>query len=382
MDYDYAILGAGASGLLLAEALLEHPDLNGARVLILEKDNKVLNDRTWCFWEEGDGAFDQLLAWKWERIHVAGPGWSLDKPMNPFTYKMIRSARFYESYRSRLSEYDNLDWEQAEVRDFEEKDGGVEIRTDKTVYTSQYAFSSIPGKPVFKGSPKYPLIQQHFLGWFLETDAPVFDAARVTFMDFSIPQKGNTRFMYILPTAENKALVEYTLFSAQPLPREEYETALKEYMQEQFPGVGYRIEEEEAGNIPMTCYPFWEATTEWIMPIGISGGWAKPSSGYTFARSAREARRLANWLTTGRPLMEFKSRDRFWFYDLLLLDVLYRENQIGSKIFLSLFRKRPIPSILRFLDEQTNLVQEVSMMSAPRSWPFIQALLGRLRKGF
>ena len=44
----------------------------------------------------------------------------------------------------------------------------------------------------------------------------------VEFMNFDIPQIGNTRFMYLLPFSPTKALVEYTLFSKDLLEKEEY----------------------------------------------------------------------------------------------------------------------------------------------------------------
>ena len=44
-------------------------------------------------------------------------------------------------------------------------------------------------------------------------------------MDFSVPQKGNTRFMYVLPISATEALVEYTLFSEHLLEKTAYEEA-------------------------------------------------------------------------------------------------------------------------------------------------------------
>ena len=79
---------------------------------------------------------------------------------------------------------------------------------------------------------EYPVLQQHFVGWFVQTKEPVFTAEKPTFMDFSVAQKGNTRFMYVLPTSATEALVEYTLFSANLLPKAEYETAIKDYLQQ------------------------------------------------------------------------------------------------------------------------------------------------------
>ena len=51
-------------------------------------------------------------------------------------------------------------------------------------------------------------------------------------MDFDLPQKQETRFMYLLPFSPNEALVEYTLFSKDLLEDEEYETAINDYLKE------------------------------------------------------------------------------------------------------------------------------------------------------
>ena len=73
---------------------------------------------------------------------------------------------------------------------------------------------------------KYPLLQQHFIGWKIKTSEPAFTADKATFMDFSVAQKGNTRFMYVLPFSKTEALIEYTLFSKDLLPEKEYEECL------------------------------------------------------------------------------------------------------------------------------------------------------------
>jgi lycopene beta-cyclase len=74
-------------------------------------------------------------------------------------------------------------------------------------------------------------------------------------MDFQL-RKGNTRFMYVLPTSPTEALLEYTLFSHDLLAKAEYETAIKEYIAQ----LNYQLlhNRKEQGSIPMTCYPFWK----------------------------------------------------------------------------------------------------------------------------
>ena len=53
--YDYIICGAGASGLILASSMLDDKYFSNKKILLIEKENKNLNDRTWSFWEEKNG---------------------------------------------------------------------------------------------------------------------------------------------------------------------------------------------------------------------------------------------------------------------------------------------------------------------------------------
>ena len=47
--YDYIIAGAGLAGLMLALEMSKS-SLKNKKVLLVDKDPKNTNDRTWCFW--------------------------------------------------------------------------------------------------------------------------------------------------------------------------------------------------------------------------------------------------------------------------------------------------------------------------------------------
>ncbi len=80
--------------------------------------------------------------------------------------------------------------------------------------------------------------------------------ACATLFDFGTPQKNDLRFFYVLPFSKTQALVEYTIFSSQLLPEEEYEAALREYIHDRLGVISYQIHSEEYASIPMTDYPF------------------------------------------------------------------------------------------------------------------------------
>ena len=67
-NYDYIITGSGASGLMLAYRMAKDSFFDNASILIIDKEKKTSNDRTWCFWENGEGEWDELLHKSWDKI--------------------------------------------------------------------------------------------------------------------------------------------------------------------------------------------------------------------------------------------------------------------------------------------------------------------------
>jgi lycopene beta-cyclase len=197
-------------------------------------------------------------------------------------------------------------------------------------------------------------------------------------MDFSLEQKGNTRFMYVLPFSRTEALVEYTLFSSTPLPESEYEKAITDYMHTHFNYTNYTVLGKEKGSIPMTCNDFNHVNSTKVFYIGTAGGWSKPSTGFTFRNTTKKSKLLIEFLKTHKPLSQFNKRNRFWYYDLLLLNILYRENHLGQSIFESLFKKRSPQLVFKFLDEETTLYEDIRIMMAPKPIPFVKSFIRHL----
>jgi lycopene beta-cyclase len=221
------------------------------------------------------------------------------------------------------------------------------------------------------------LVQQHFIGWFIKSKEAVFTEDCPTFMDFSVAQKGNTRFMYVLPVSETEALLEYTLFSKELLSKEEYENEIQNYIQK-LEISNYKILEKEAGNIPMTCYPFWKQNTRNVLNIGTAGGWTKASTGYTFRNSDKKSSELVSFLETQTDFRKFHKKTKFWWYDLLLLDILDQKNETGAAIFSALFRKGNPQLIFKFLDEETSFWEDLQVIWKCPKGIFIEALLRRI----
>ena len=69
--YDYIITGAGAAGLMLAYRLAKDSFFDQKSILILDPIKRSTDDRTWAFWEDGEGEWDGLVSKSWDSIIFA-----------------------------------------------------------------------------------------------------------------------------------------------------------------------------------------------------------------------------------------------------------------------------------------------------------------------
>ena len=372
-EFDYIIVGGGASGLLLADALGSDPSFREKRIALFERERNKGNDRTWCFWETGPGRFDPILCKAWDHVWFRGPDFERKLSLHPFRYKMLRGADFYREYHRRLREYPQVELFFEEVRDIQSDADSAVVVTDAGRYTADRVFSSVSFQPAESLMRPYPVLQQHFIGWFIRAEEPVFDPLAPTFMDFSIPQQCNTRFMYVIPLSETHGLVEYTLFSESLLQTREYESAIASYIRNDLGCSAYEIVEREQGSIPMTVNDFAAADRGRLVHIGIAGGWAKPSTGYTFWNATQLVPKLVEALKKGESLRMAK-KNKYWYFDRLFLDVLALENGEGSRVFNGMFRNLDPELIFRFLQERTSLAEDVRIIRACPTGMFLRAL--------
>ncbi|MDP4989315.1 MAG: lycopene cyclase family protein, partial [Polaribacter sp.] len=129
---------------------------------------------------------------------------------------------------------------------------------------------------------------------------------------------------------------------------------------------------------PMTCYHFWENNSQNIIHIGTAGGWSKPSTGFTFKNTTKKTSQLIDHLKENKPLQSFHKINKFWFYDLLLLDILREKNYLGATLFGQLFKRTSVEKILKFLDEETSFTEDLSIMLKMPPANFIRAIFKRI----
>lgn len=375
-QFDYIIAGAGAAGLTLAYALMVRKDTKKT-VLLLDRDKKDQNDRTWCFWEKEENLFEELVYKSWTRAKFSGPGFKKSFDISPYRYKMIRGVDFYDFMKDQLSRDSRVTWLTEEVKGISPE--GI-VKTVSGTYQASLVFDSrFEYQSLIK--EKSNTLLQHFKGYVIETQDHCFDMEELTYMDFNVDQEGDCRFGYVLPFNTNKALVEYTIFNKQLLDKNSYKTRLEKYIK----SIGikhYEILEEEYGIIPMTDFPFRMRESEKIINIGINGGFAKASTGYTFLRGQKILKKMAENLIYGKdPLKNLPyQKGRFRKYDATLLSVLGSNKYTGDQLFTPMFKKNGATAFFKFLDEETSLNEDLKIMSSTPLLDFGAAFIKSLLK--
>ncbi len=377
-DYDYIISGAGCSGISLLLRILQEPMLRNKTILIIDNDTKELNDRTWCFWETGYGFLENLVLHRWNNLTLYTDKTKLPLAIAPYAYKMIRGIDMYNYSRNVTLKRTKIVWHKANITAIGNTEDRAFVIAEGIEYTAQYVFNSIlfeEEKKSFEKANCYKLLQ-HFKGWVIETKEPIFNSDEATFMDFRVSQDKGAAFVYVLPTSPTKALVEYTFFNEQLLDKNAYDSLLKEYLSTYLKQTDYMILETEYGVIPMTNYHFKNHEGN-VINIGTAGGWTKASSGFTFQFIQKNAKTIADSLVAEESPVIKKGflQKRYSLYDATLLNVLANKKMEARDVFYKLFSKQKATSILRFLDNESNLIEDLKILSSVPTAIFLPAAL-------
>ena len=370
-SFDYAIIGTGAAGFHLAIRFAEDPFFQNKKILILEKDTKNTDDRTWSFWEKGATQWDGLAEKKWDKARFYGVKDCFNISLEPYRYKTIRSSKFYGHAKEIIDSSDRFTMVHDEVLEIDNH----LIKTKDGAYQSQHIFDSRISKVFFEKKKEHQTLTQHFLGWFIKTETPVFNTDEVIMMDYRLRWNSDTSFTYVLPFAPNFALVEFTLFNEEMIPESGYEEKLRNYISAYLKRSNYTIEEVETGAIPMSDYPFHKHHSDVTTKIGTAGGWVRPSSGYSFKNAERYSKKIVENIKNRRSPQKNIAKSRFRLYDSIFLRVLKERNDLGPEIFQMLYTKHKAKTLFRFLDEESTLLEDAKIMFSLNKRIFRRALL-------
>ncbi|TMM32425.1 lycopene cyclase [Polaribacter aestuariivivens] len=377
--YDYIIAGSGCAGLSLLYRILLEPTLQNKSILVVDKDHKKNNDRTWCYWEKKPGLFEKIVHAKWNTLEFLSTNFEEQLDLGAYTYKMIQGIDFYDFVLDFAKKFKNVVFKYENIVAISSESETTTLKTTKNSYKSNFIFNSTN---IFQPKiTKENSLLQHFTGWVIKTEKPVFDPKVGRLMDFRVSQKNGTTFMYVLPTSNTEALVEYTLFSPEILEKETYNLALENYIKNELKISNYSIKHKEFGVIPMSLAKFEKNPKKNIINIGTSGGFTKASSGYTFQFIQKDVAEIVKNLKENKsPISKISFREKIYnWYDATLIDVLLSEKLTGKAIFTKMFQSISTEKILAFLGNESSLKDDFLIMKKLPIKPFLTSGLRQFK---
>lgn len=382
-DYDYIIVGAGAAGLQLALSMIDDSFFHNHSILIIEKEDKTINDKRWSYWEKGKGKWDNLIYQSWSSASFFGPsGKELQFKLEPYLYKSLQSIDFNTFAKNQCTKSNHIDWITEDVTHVSQKNGIVHVNTSEQEFTCSHCFDSRINGDWNHGNPSSHItLWQHFKGWTIELDKNTFNPTEFRMMDFRHRHGDSTSFIYVLPINDRRALIEFTLFTKDVFPEsKDYDHYLKTYIPKYISQENYSILDIEEGVIPMTTFPFHKDNKQHITKIGTAGSWVRPSTGYSFKYVEKYVHRIIQNIKSKQDITHQLLSQKTRWLDSVLLEVLHKENHLGPSIFETQYSKNSIEQIFKFLDGETNLLEDLKMISKFEKSPFLKGAIRQMFK--
>jgi lycopene beta-cyclase len=366
---DAVIAGGGLSGLTLA-AHLAAGGWSDRRVLIID-DPAAHPAVSWGFWSRDAGLLDAAVShtYRQVRVHAAGVSRVLD--LGRYRYRVVHRADLERVARGLLRGSRGFQFAAGHVREVRDVPGGAEVTTDIGTFRAPWVFDSVSQPPDTAVDARLA-----FTGWEVRFARPAFDPQTPVLFDFRTPQAGGARFLYVLPEDPYRALVDLTAFvpgPAQPPSADDRSSALAGYLHDVVRGGEFEILRTESAVLPLRAIPPPRASGR-VLAIGARGGLIKASTGYAYQRIQRDSAAIAASLARhGHPFDLPAPRRHFRMLDAVLLDVLGHEPAELERAFAQLFFANPAERVLRFLDEDIGVAEELRLIAALPPAPYLDA---------
>ena len=378
-QFDFIIVGAGLSGLHLSYCFLKDEYFKDYSFLIIDKEKSKKEDNYFSYWEIGDGKWDSILKNKWSKGDFFSKKGKVEMDFSDYSYKTLSSSKFKEHVKKKIKKKKKFKLSKDTVLKIKEEKNNIVVVGNKKNYNAKHVFDSRLSPILNKKIKKHTYLKQHFLGWVVKTNEKIFNKRSFVFMDYRIRDKNSTAFTYVLPFKKNEALIEHTYFSKNVQNHDVYEEYIKDYLNKYYGKSTYKLVKSEFGVIPMTTYPFHSDSTMNITKIGTAGGWVKPSTGYSFKNCEKYSEKILDNIKNGK---EFKisPKKRYLFLDKILLGVLSNYNYQGETIFHRMIKRNKTKNVLRFLDEESTLLEMIKIIISMRSIYFVKVFIKSLYK--
>ena len=365
---DLVIIGAGCAGLALASRLAEAGDAAPRTVLVDQRDS-YSNDRTWCFWAPKGSPLGRLARAQWPAWRIGrrdGP--SVPHRLDKYPYHCVAASDYYADRRRLIEAHPAMSLElSTPVESVEEDDFGCLIETPRGTIRARQVVDT---RPDFDA---VPLLWQQFHGMEVRTSRPCFDPSAVELMTGMHCDDAGFVFTYLLPFAEDHALIELTRFVPDRLPAQRLESDCRRVLAERTGDSSFSQLRQEQGCLPMGYWSAGRTDDSAIVRAGTGGGALRSASGYAFLRIQAWADHCArHFLETGRAVPHPTEPAWRRAMDARFLALIRQRPEWGPKLFEAMAQRLNTRDFIRFLGDEGGLATAAKMILALPKGPFLK----------
>ena len=363
-EFDIIVVGAGVSGLILADEITKRTNKT---VLLLERKKELKFEKNLCFWNIPINILYEAADNKWKEISVIIQGKRISINSNGIEYLRIKSINLYNFFLNRLKKRKTFKIIMGEnIKSLKSKKDNVEIITANKIYTSQLLFDSRIDKKL-ENSQR---LLQHFYGAEITFKESIINKDEVVLMDIQNKKK-KFNFIYILPFSKKKILVETTYFSKRILDTRQYKKDIQMYMSKNYFGKKYKIKFCESGVIPM--FKIIEKNIKNCIKIGTAGNWVKQSTGYSLQNSFIYSKQIVDCIIKEK-YPTIKEKRIFTFLDNTFCRFIEKNPEKAKQFFEKFFRENSPLIIIKFLTNTANLLETLKIILSLPKIPLIKSV--------
>lgn len=371
--FDLVLVGGGlANGLIAWRLAMCRPDI---RFVVLEATDRLGGNHTWSFHDDDLTEAQRwwmldLVVRRWEGYEVRFPKLSRSFDSG---YNSVTSDRFHERIASTLEDRVRFGTPVAKV-----EPTACRLASGETIHGAAVIDGRGP-----RMTRHMALAFQKFLGQEVQLEEP-HGLDRPLLMDADVPQEEGYRFVYVLPLAPDRLLIEDTYYSEKrALDDPLLLTRIAAYAAR----AGWRVRRvlrEERGILPIIlsgdAAAFWDEAGG-VTRSGLAAGLFHPTTGYSLPDAVRLADLILGREDLSAPALfeavrahaEAQWRARAFYRKLnrmLFLAGGARKRYAVMRRFYSL----PEPLIRRFYAGETNAIDKLRILTGKPPVPLIPAL--------
>jgi lycopene beta-cyclase len=279
-----------------------------------------------------------LVSHRWQSVLLQTQDRKVKVDCRTAPYEMISAETFYAAALQKISQNPCIELATGTALTSEPwRDGDLwRIETTAGQHAGRILIDTRPNLPIQTGEA---VLWQSFLGQEIECDESAFDPTYATLMKFLPVEDRRIPFVYVLPFSPKRALVEFTVFSPNPLGADELSQGLELGITAEVGAARHTVRRTEHGILPMGLSDPAGSAHKSFVRVGVMAGSARPSTGYSFQRIQTWAQACAASLARHKqPIPHQPDPLPLRLMDQIFLDVLKADPARGGAIFFALFR--------------------------------------------